>query len=107
MNNNDYEHQYRQFRRRRRRHAIREMLVPGTLNGCRSEYNLITSTFVWFKTFTCLVLNRIKPINTGDDICAVVSYDMVYDVDHYEWTSVFVNPSFFKSWHVSIENDGE
>lgn len=107
MDNEKYERQYKQFRRRRRKHAIKAMLNPSTLNGCRLEYNLITSVFVWIKTFLCLVFNQIKPFKLGVETCVVVSYDMYFDIDHYEWTSVFVNPKWFKYWHVSIEQDGE
>jgi hypothetical protein len=38
---------------------------------------------------------------------ALVSYDYYFDIDHYEWTSVFINPSWKKDWTVTIGEDGE
>lgn len=107
MNNNDYERQYRQFRRRRRRHAIKAMLTPGTSNESCYDYGFVLCKFIWLKAFICLVLNKIKPLTHNEETCVVLIFDQYFDIDHYEWTSVFVSPKWFKHWYVSIENDGE
>ena len=65
--------------------------------------------FCWFasmiKAAICLAFGKVNGDTRGKE--ALVSYDYYFDIDHYEWTSVFVNPSWRKDWTVTIAQDGE
>lgn len=91
--------------RRRRKHALRIVMTFSDGEQFRGDNGF----FCWFtsmiKASICLAFGWVN----HDLRCkeTLVSYDYYLDIDHYEWTSVFINPSWTKDWTVSIAQDGE
>ncbi len=96
---------HRQYLRRRNRHALRHVL--GYPDG--AAFRADKGHFVWLTTVikatVCLMFGLVDNDTSGKEY--FVAYDQYFNVDHYDWTSVFVNPNWFSKWSVSIVDDGE
>lgn len=95
----------KRYLRKRRMNALRHVLCCGYGAPFRADWG----RFIWlttaFKAVICLTFDRVD--NGKSDRVCLVSYDQYFNIDHYDWTSVFINPNWFKDWYVSIEIDGE
>lgn len=99
------EKKHKRYLRRRRKHALRIVMTFSDGEQFRADNGF----FRWFasmiKASVCLAFGWINQDTRNKE--ALVSYDYYFDIDHYEWTSVFINPSWAKDWTVTIEQDGE
>lgn len=99
------EKKHKRFLKRRRQHALRFVMTFSDGELFRADNGYFRWLTSMIKASVCLAFGKVN--NDTKDKEALVSYDYYFDIDHYEWTSVFVNPSWIKDWTVTIAQDGE
>lgn len=99
------EKKHRKFLRERRLRALSAVLCYENGYGFRMDFGVIRWFTTMIKAVICLILER-EETNTRGKEC-LATYDSYFNVDHYNWMSVYVNPNWLKNWKVSIVFDGE
>ena len=99
------EKKHKSFVRKRNRHALREVLTFADGAAFRADRGYFVWMTTTIKAAVCLTFGRVD--NDCSDKEFFVAYDQYFNIDHYDWTSVFVNPNWFSKWSVAIVDDGE
>ncbi|MBP5723606.1 MAG: hypothetical protein J6X18_08560 [Bacteroidales bacterium] len=99
------EKRHRRYLRKRRMMALRAVLRYENGVVFRADYGFCAWVGGCVKTAVCILFGLVE--NDTSDKEVFVSYDNYFNVDHYNWTSVCVNPSWLSKWRVSIIEDGE
>ena len=94
------ENKHIRFMRKQRRKALFAVLNYNNSEIFRNDYGF----FKWLTTFVkasiCLIFG--KETNYYLDKECFASYDNRFNVDHYNWSSVYVNTDWRKKWEVAI-----
>lgn len=96
---------YQQWLKKKRRHALRAVLRFSPYEQFKGDYGVLVWIGAHIKAVVCLIAKRFSD-NLKDKEC-LTTYDEWFDLDHWNWWCVWVNPSFFKDWTVSVIEDGE
>lgn len=100
------EKRHKRYLKKRRRRALRAVLSYKNGAVFRGDYGFFMWIGTCIKASICLLFG-LEDNNSKDDRTCFVSYDCYFNIDHYDWTSVFVSPNWFLDWKVEIVFDGE
>lgn len=99
------EKQHQKWLKKRRRHALEAVLMFSPYEQFKTDYGAFMRFLAHIKAALCLLTNRLSDDIRDKELLTV--YDEYFNVDHWDWRSVWINPNWFKDWTVSLREDGE
>lgn len=90
----------------KRKRALRALFEKDSISCEMMDYNIAIRSFLWLKTFICLLLNRTGGTYLDYGKGCVLSYDESFGYEGSSWDACWCSPFVFKDWNVCLASDG-